>query len=80
MKNLQLASEHGIASRLYSGNGIERIYQLLGNNRVRWFSTLCGESYNDKTSWIKIVLEKDLRVRQQKVLIQNKVEEKKPAK
>ena len=45
MKDLQmLASEHGIDSRLYSGNGIERIYQLLGDNRVtRWLSTMCGE-------------------------------------
>ena len=53
VKYLQrLASEHGIESRLYSGNGIERIYQLLGNNRVtRWLSVMCGESYNDETLW-----------------------------
>ena len=51
MKDLQrLASEHGIESRLYSGNGCERIYQPLGNNRVtRWFSTMCGKSYYSGT-------------------------------
>ena len=84
MKDLQrLASEHGIESLLYRGNGLERIYQLLGDNRVtRWLFIMCGESQNDETLWIKLIdsLEKDLRAQQQKVLIQNKVEEKKPAK
>ena len=83
-KDLQrLASEHGIESRLYSGNDIERIYQLLSNNRVtRWPSTMCGELYDDETLWNKLIdfLEKDLRVQQQKELIQSKVEEKKLAK
>ena len=46
MKYLQrLASEHGIESLLYRGNGIERIYQFLGDNRVtRWLFIMCGES------------------------------------
>ena len=66
MKDLQrLASEHGIESRLCSRNGIERIYQFHGDNRVtRQPSAMCGESYDDETLWIKLidVLEKDLRV------------------
>ena len=33
VKDLQrLASEHHIESKLYSGDGLERIYQLLGDN------------------------------------------------
>ena len=46
MKDLQrLASEYGIESLLYHSNGIERIYKLLGNNRVtRWLFIMCGES------------------------------------
>ena len=71
MKDLErIASEHGIESKLYSSNGIERIYQCLGNNRVtRW-----GESYDDETLWTKLIdfSEKDLRVQQQKVLISTK--------
>ena len=35
MKDLEhLAYEHNIQARLYSGDGIDRIYQLLGDNRV----------------------------------------------
>ena len=39
MKDLEhLACEHNIQARLYSGGGLDRIYQLLGGNRVtRWF-------------------------------------------
>ena len=84
MKHLQrLSSEHGIESRSYSGNGIAKIYQLFEGNRVkRWLFTMCRESYDDETSRIKLIdlLEKDLRVQQQKVLIENKMEEKKTAK
>ena len=49
MKDLQcLASEHHIESKLYSGDGLERIFQLLGDNRVtRWLSKLCEETYDD---------------------------------
>ena len=38
MKDLiRLASEHHIESKLCSGDGLERLYQLLGDNRVtRW--------------------------------------------
>ena len=42
---------------------------------------MCRESYDDEAMFTLIdFLEKDLRVQQQEVLIQNKVEEKKPAK
>ena len=51
-----LASEHRIESRLCSGNGIERIYQLPGDNKAtRWLSTMCGKSCNDETLWIKLI-------------------------
>ena len=57
MQDLQkVASEHGIESRLCSGDGIERIFQLLGNNRVtKWLSTMCEESYDDETLWIQLI-------------------------
>ena len=81
MKDLQrLASEHHIESKLYSGDGLGRIYQLLDDNRVtRWLSKLCEETYDDHEQWMKLIefLEKDLKVQQQRMLIQEKSEYKK---
>ena len=81
MKDLEhLAEEHKIQSKLYYGDGLDRIYQLLGDNRVtRWLSMICEESYDEKELWSQMInfLEKDLKVQQQKVLIQEKVDDKK---
>ena len=81
MKDLQhLAEEHKIQSKLYHGDGLDRIYQLLGDTHVRkWLSKICEESYDDQELWSQMIniLEKDLKVHQQKVLIQEKVEDKK---
>ena len=54
MKDLQrLTSEHHIESKLYSGDGLERIYQLLGDNRVtRWLSKLREKTYDDHEQWM----------------------------
>ena len=80
MKDLQhLASEHHIESKLYSGDGLERIYQLLGDNQVtRWLSKLCEETYDDHEQWMKLIefLEKDLKLQQHRMLIQKKSDEK----
>ena len=73
-----LACQHNLA-RLYIGDGVDRIYQLLGDNRVtRWLSTTCDDTYNDQELWSKLVefLEKELRVQQQKFLIKRKRDEK----
>ena len=68
MKDLQrLASEHHIESKSYSGDGLERINQLLADNRVtRWLSKLYEETYDDHEQWMKLIefLEKDLKVQQ----------------
>ena len=50
MKDLEhLACQHNIQARLCSGDGIDRIYQLLGDNRVtRWLSPTCDDKYNDQ--------------------------------
>ena len=84
MKDLQhLASEHHIESKLYSGDGLERIYQLLGDNQVtRWLSKLCEETYDDHEQWMKLIefLEKDFKVQQQRMLIQEKSDEKRNTK
>ena len=74
MKDLEhLACEHNIQARLYSEDGLDRIYQLLGDNRAtRWLSTICDDTYNDQELWSKLTefLEKKLKVQQQKLLIQ----------
>ena len=73
MKDLEhLACEHNIQARLYSADGLDRIYQLLGDNRVRrWLSSICDETFNDQELWSKLTefLERELRVQQQKLLI-----------
>ena len=57
MKDLKcLASEHHIESKLYGGDGLECIYQLLGDNRViRWLSKLYEETYDDHEQWMKLI-------------------------
>ena len=68
-----LACQHNIQARLYSGDGPDRIYQLLGDDHVeRWLSTTCDDTYNVRElwSWLIEFLEKKLRVQQQKLLIQ----------
>ena len=75
----RLASEHYIESKLYSGDGLEHIYQLFGDNRVtRWWSKLCEETNDDHEQWMKLIefFEKDLKVQQQRMLIQEKSNEK----
>ena len=53
MRDLEhLACECNIQAKLYSGDGLDRIYQLLRDNRVtRWLSTICDNTYNDKELW-----------------------------
>ena len=84
MKDLEkLANDHNIQSKLYSGDGLERIYQLLGDSQVtRWLSIACEKTYNDEELWLQLIefLEKDLKVQQQKLLIQGKTEEDKKTK
>ena len=76
----KLASDHNIKSKLFSGDGLEKIYQLLGDSRMtRWLAIVCEQTYDDEELWLKLIefLEKELKVQQQKVLIQGKTEEKK---
>ena len=80
MKGLyQLAEQHNIKSRLYSGDRLERIHQMIGDNLVtRWLSTICEVEYNDEQTWHHLIefFQPDLKVQQQKLLIQNKSENK----
>ena len=57
MKDLEhLAAEHNIQSKLYYGDGLDRIYQLLRDKRVtRWLSIKCDESYDEKELWSQMI-------------------------
>ena len=68
----QLAEQHNIKSRLYSGDRLERIHQMIGDNLVtRWLSAICEVEYNDEQTWHHLIeiLERDLKVQQQKPLL-----------
>ena len=73
----QLAEQHKIKWRLYSGDGLVKIYQMMGDSQVtRWLSTICEVEYNDAQTWHDLIefLDHDLKIQQQKLLIQNKSE------
>ena len=75
----QLVEQHNIRSRLYSDDGLEKIYQMIGDSRVtRWLSTICEVEYNNEQTWHHLIeiLERDLKDQQQKLLIQSKSENK----
>ena len=45
----QLPEQQDIKSRLCNGDGLERIYQMMGDSRVtRWLSTIDEVEYNDE--------------------------------
>ena len=73
-----LASEHQIESKLYSGDGLERLYQLIGDNQVTiWLSNLCEETYDDHEQWMKLIeFLEDLKMQQQRMLLREKSDEK----
>ena len=51
----------------------------MGDSRVtRWLSTICEVEYNDEQTWNHFIefLKRDLKVQQQKLLIQNNLENK----
>ena len=52
----QLAEQTPIISRLYSGYGLERVYQMMGDSRVRrWLLTICKREYNNKQTWHHLI-------------------------
>ena len=71
---MELSREHDIEARLYSVDGSERIYNLLGDSRLtRWLSQIIEKKLSDKQLWSGLIvfLESDLKVQQQKLLLQN---------
>ena len=68
---IKLAGEHHIEQSLYHGDGLERIYNLLGDSRLtRWFSDVTEKNLREPELWVHLIsfLEKEVKVQQQKLL------------
>ena len=83
MKDLmKLAEEHNIEERLFHGNALDRIQELMGDGRfTRWLSVSCEIDYNDeKRRWIDLIsfLEKEVKVNQQRLMFSSRSKKKQP--
>ena len=77
---LKLAADHGIEDKLYSGDGLDRIYQLMGDERLtKWLTHISEKNLSDKRIWTSLIefLERDLKIQHQKLLIHHKKREEK---
>ena len=71
---IKLSKEHGIEQKLYNGDGINKIFKLLGDSRTtRWLQATCEskELLQGEILWLRLIefLEKYLKVQQQRVII-----------
>ena len=75
MKDIMaLAVKHNTENQLYYSDNIQKIYQLLDENRVtKWLMKVSDEDLSDEEKWQKIIqfLEKELRIHQQRWLIRD---------
>ena len=76
---LKLAADHDIEDKLYHGDGLDRIYQLMGDERLtKWLTHISDKNLSIKRTWTSLVafLESDMRIQHQKILIHKKRDEK----
>ena len=76
---VKLAADHGIEIKLYGGDGLDRIYRLMGDDRLtKWLISIADKDLSDKKKWTDLIifLESDLKIQHQKVLINKKRDEK----
>ena len=62
-----LADYHKIKEKLYNSEGLEQIYNLIGDNRlIRWLSHVSEEGLSGENEWTRFVqfLEKEMRINQ----------------
>ena len=67
---LNLASKHRIEKYLFYGEGLERIYRLMGNVRTtQWLKESCDIEQHEELLWTRLVafLEKELKVEQKRL-------------
>ena len=69
---IKLAKTHNIEERLYFGDGLTKVYQLIGDKRVtRFLSSIYEDNLNEKQTWQRLLLflEKETKLVQQKIMI-----------
>ena len=72
---IRISTKHSIEQRLYNGDGLEIIYNLMGDARMtRWLTSISEETLVDEELWARLIkfLEKELNVQQEKALLQYK--------
>ena len=72
---MKLAKDHHIEENLFYGDGLDRIYNIIGDARLtRWLSSVTEEDLSPMETWLKFIafLEKEQKLQQQKLLIFNK--------
>ena len=78
MKDLvSLSKQHNIERKLYHGDGLQKIYKLIGESRTtRWLSQTCDENLDEERAWesLQMFLEKDLKVQLQRQRILGKTD------
>jgi hypothetical protein len=65
---IKLAKDHKVEQQLYFGDGIERIYRILGDSRLtRWFADISEKDLAEEQLWYHLIkfLEKEVKVQQQ---------------
>ena len=65
---MSLAKYHDIEGKLYFGDGIDKIYELMGDFRVtKWLTNTCDMNLDGEQLWKELIsfLEKELKVKQE---------------
>ena len=68
---IKVAKQHSIEAKLYNGNGLDIIYDSMGEQRVtRWITSICEEDLGDEALWQRLLrfLERELKVQQELAL------------
>ena len=81
MKDLMhLAEEHSIESKLYHGDALEKITELMGEGRfTRWLSVVCEKDLSsERAQWDELILflEKEIKINQHKLIYSSKSKKK----
>ena len=69
---MNLAEKHNIEVKLYNSDGTNKIYSLMGDNRLtRWLTSISDVDIEGKELWKRLIkfLEKELKVVQEKALL-----------
>ena len=67
-----ISKKHQIENYLYYGDGLKRIYEVLGDRLMtKWLGIQCDSKWEGEMLWNKFIdfLEKEMRINQQKALV-----------